>query len=300
MNLSARGLWAVVGLFGVGIAGCFDDETRSPPLTVDGSVSDVVTADAPRTDVVSSDVVTADVVSADAGQDSAVPADSGAAPTVRVVSPASGAAFAPGFPQRVVVDVAGFTLIPYEGTTGNTPGRGHFHVYLDGFDNGDYLNAEYNSGPLVTVPMGTAAGMHSLRISLRNNDHSALTPPVETVLPIMVANSTAPMVVIESPADNATARAGGTVAMRVRVANFTLRPYAGQSGMTAGVGHYHVYLDDNTGGDYLIAESTTTPTVTIPAGTAAGAHRLTVSLRYDDHSEVGATSRAVLRVNVTP
>lgn len=300
MKLNTRGLWAVGWMLGVGTTGCFDDDTRNPPLTTDGAVTDVQTAD-----VVTADTVTVDTPAADVAADAVTSQDAAAdapaaAPTVRVTAPASGAQFAVGFPQRIVVAATNFVLQPYTGTTMNTPGRGHFHVYLDANDNGDYLNAEYNTGPLVTIPAGTSVGMHTLRVSLRNNDHSALSTPVDTTLPIMVVNSTAPMVVVDSPADNAAARVGMPLAMQIRVANFMLRPFATQTGTTPNVGHYHVYLDANTGGNYLIADSTTTPMVTIPTGTAPGPHTLNVSLRYDDHSEVGAMSSATLHINVAP
>ena len=72
----------------------------------------------------------------------------------------------------------------------------------------------------------------------------------------------------------------------------------GTSGITPGNGHFHVYLDGATGSDYLIATHVPNPMVQIPATTTAGAHRLTVSLRNDDHSEiVGAGTD--LRINVT-
>jgi hypothetical protein len=194
--------------------------------------------------------------------------------------------------------VTNFTLANFVGATGNRPGIGHVHVYLDANDNNDYLLADYIPRPRVVIPNGTSVGAHTLRVSLRNNDHSPLTPPVEVTVAFMAVMNTAPSVTITAPADNTTVAAGANITLMLSFMNFTSRDFNGTTGITPRNGHFHVYLDGATGSDYLIATHVPNPMVQIPATTTAGAHRLTVSLRNDDHSEiVGAGTD--LRINVT-
>lgn len=270
------------------IAGCFDDASPADAGTTDA----VVTTDngAPT------DAGATDAGATDAGGNADV-APTGT-PTVSVSVPAANATLPIGAPTQLTLAVTNFVLTNFVGTTSNRAGFGHVHVYLDAADNNDYLLADYITRPRVVIPNGTSVGPHTLRVSLRNNDHSALTPPVQVVVPFMAATNTAPAVIINAPADNTNVMAGADLTMMLSFMNFMPRPYAGQSGVNPPYGHYHVYLDGASGSDYLIATEVANPMVRIPAGTTAGAHRLTVSLRNDDHSEIVGSS-ADLRINVT-
>ena len=127
----------------------------------------------------------------------------------------------------------------------------------------------------MVVPTGASVGPHTFRVSLRNNDHTALAPPVEVRLPFLAVTNTSPSVTINSPADNASVAAGADLTMMLTFMNFASRDFMGQMGITPPNGHFHVYLDGASGGDYLIATYVPNPVVRIPAATTAGAHRLT-------------------------
>lgn len=66
----------------------------------------------------------------------------------------------------------------------------------------------------------------------------------------------------------------------------------------AGQGHYHVYLDNATGGDYLANDFESPVTITVPADTAAGAHQLHVDLFQNDHTPVDPPVRATVDITV--
>jgi len=68
----------------------------------------------------------------------------------------------------------------------NEDGHGHFHVYLDGAKGTDYLIADQSPTVDLTIPADTAPGPHTLRISLGENSHAPLDPPVEDVVDITV------------------------------------------------------------------------------------------------------------------
>jgi hypothetical protein len=221
-----------------------------------------------------------------------------AAATVAVSTPAANANLPIGAPTQLTLAISNFTLTNFIGTTGNQAGRGHVHVYLDANDNNDYLVADYIERPRVVIPNGTSVGPHMLRVSLRNNDHTPLSPAVEVRVPFMAVMNTAPSVTITSPADNSMVMAGADVTMMLAFMNFTSRDFAGQMGVMPPIGHFHVYLDGASGSDYLIATHVPNPVVRIPAATTAGPHRLTISLRNDDHSEI-VGSAVDLRIVVT-
>ncbi len=83
------------------------------------------------------------------------------------------------------VDVTHFVLEAPAGQP-NQPGHGHYHIYLDQASGGDYLVANQTPSVPVQIPQGTTVGAHTLRVSLGNNDHSPLSPPVEDHVDIMV------------------------------------------------------------------------------------------------------------------
>jgi len=281
------------------LAGCSSDPA---PVTDSGVVTDRGTAtDTPTTadTGVVPDAGTATDVQSATDVQTAADVPSGP-PTLVIASPAMGASLPIGAQTQMMLTIGNFNLVNFVGATGNTPGSGHVHVYLDDADgNADYLVADYIANPRVVIPSTTSLGAHSLRVSLRQNNHDPLSPPVEQRVNFTAVMNTGPAVTITSPADNTSVAANGNLQLMLTLMNFTSRDFAGQSGVNPPNGHLHVYLDGASGGDYLIATHLTNPMVRIPAGTSAGAHRLVVSLRNDDHSEiVGASS--TLRINVTP
>lgn len=65
-----------------------------------------------------------------------------------------------------------------------------------------------------------------------------------------------------------------------------------------GQGHYHVYLDDAAGADYLVKGITPEVSVTIPAATTAGAHALTVRAVANDHQLLADVVAVTLPITV--
>ena len=68
----------------------------------------------------------------------------------------------------------------------NGDGTGHYHVYWNDNVDLDFLTASGDETVVVTIPEDAPAGDHSLRVELRNNDHSALDPVAEFVLPMTI------------------------------------------------------------------------------------------------------------------
>ncbi len=84
----------------------------------------------------------------------------------------------------VTITVTNFTLEAPGGA--NADGHGHYHIYLDNETGANYLVADFVSPVAVTIPAGTAAGAHTLRVALHNNDHSPVAPAVETTVNITI------------------------------------------------------------------------------------------------------------------
>jgi len=94
-----------------------------------------------------------------------------------------------------------------------------------------------------------------------------------------------------------TMAAGDTIQGTVTVTNFVLEAPAGQPNQS-GHGHYHIYLDGGTGGNYLVAGQTPTTPIKIPANTTPGAHTLRISLGQNNHAEVTPTVEDIVDITV--
>ena len=86
---------------------------------------------------------------------------------------------------RITVSVTGFALDGTKVGAGAEPGSGHYHVYL-GDAQGDPLLVSAEGSAIVKVPADVTDGTHSLRVQLRNHDHSPLDPPVETTVRLII------------------------------------------------------------------------------------------------------------------
>ena len=91
----------------------------------------------------------------------------------------------PGDEIRITVSVTGFALDGAKLGAGAAPGSGHYHVYL-GDTQGEPLLVSAEGSAVVKVPADVTDGTHSLRIQLRNHDHSPLDPPVETTVRLII------------------------------------------------------------------------------------------------------------------
>jgi hypothetical protein len=92
--------------------------------------------------------------------------------------------------------------------------------------------------------------------------------------------ATTPTVALEITPTSAAP--GAMVQGTVTVTNFILEAPVGQPDQD-GHGHYHVYLDDAVGGDYLVNGQTPGVSIPIPAGATPGMHTLRISLSDNHH-----------------
>jgi plastocyanin len=196
----------------------------------------------------------------------------------------------------VEIKVTNFILDPANIGKANKPGYGHYHIYIDDKKGLDYLAAGANGKVTLRIPSDLSDGEHTLRISLRNNDHSALSPVVEDKVKIQVSKGDTKVKATISPK---VVFAGGDIRVSIDVSNFKLDASQIGKANKAGVGHYHIYLDNNTGVNYLAAGAATKATVTIPKGTSPGSHFLRISLRNNDHSELSSPVEVKIDFRVT-
>ena len=86
---------------------------------------------------------------------------------------------------RIEVTVEGFELDGTKIGAEARPGAGHYHVYL-GSPDGEPLLVSADPSAMVTVPGDVTDGTHTLRVQLRNHDHSPLDPPVEAAVRLII------------------------------------------------------------------------------------------------------------------
>ena len=125
--------------------------------------------------------------SSDAVESTAVSqeADTAAAAITLEVKADKTHAVQPGDEIRITVDVGGFILDAASIGAESVPGSGHYHVYL-GSAEGEALLVSADADAVVRVPDDVTDGTHSLRIVLRNHDHSPLETPVETTVRLII------------------------------------------------------------------------------------------------------------------
>lgn len=88
---------------------------------------------------------------------------------------------------------------------------------------------------------------------------------------------------LSATAATSTVVAGGTIAVDVVIEGFELADPELSSVPVEGQGHYHVYLDDAAGLDWIWNGTTPRADVVIPLDTTPGAHVLRVQLAGNDH-----------------
>lgn len=162
--------------------------------------------------------------------------------------------------------VKNFTLTSDYGQE-NVNGEGHWHVYFNDVLDGPYSGSWANY-------TGLPAGNHEIKVDLRNNDHTPVSPPSEDMINITVVEEMPSISVSNLPAE--VVGYGGKLNMHVDVQDFDLVEKFGQSNM-AGEGHYHLYINDVLVGPYVSDWLNLTD---LPAGD----HVFRLELVNNDHS----------------
>ncbi|MFQ5919559.1 MAG: fibronectin type III domain-containing protein, partial [Thermoplasmata archaeon] len=101
-------------------------------------------------------------------------------PSISIVEPAAGATV--GTVVFLQVQITGFTIDSESVGQANVPGRGHYHVTLDG------TTIDFFVTGLIYTVRDLSEGQHTIAVSLQNNDHSALTPEVDDEVLVTVVD----------------------------------------------------------------------------------------------------------------
>ncbi len=105
-------------------------------------------------------------------------------PYIRLVSPQQGDTLADGS-VVIRVDVENFMMDPDAIGLPRVPGRGHWHVFL----NGDWVAASADAAYFL---QGIPPGAHHLEVTLANNDHSPVLPTIRDFAIVQVMGEEAP------------------------------------------------------------------------------------------------------------
>ena len=142
---------------------------------------------------------------------------------------------------------------------------------------------------LAAVLRDLAAGSHTIRVKLANNDHSAPSDGVVDEVTVTVVGLKAAMTLV-TPAANAIIY-GNSTAVTVTVTNFTLAPTKVGQANVNGEGHWHVLVD----GVYKGFSATLSTTI---EGLSVGDHVVRVELHNNDHGALGVEVSARVTVHV--
>jgi len=197
---------------------------------------------------------------------------------LKVFEPVTGSSVSSlGF--RIRVAVSNFTLDSQDYGGVAIPGQGHIHVY----QGTTLLATSVSDHVLIT---GLTLGGTTLRVELRNNDHSALASPVFDTVSVTVV---APSIALAAPPSIA---AGQLLRISWNVSGFVLDSAAFGGSREAGRGHVHIFVD----GTYVAATPATSYVI---SGLAAGSHTIKVELYNNDHTPLAASVSNESTVTVT-
>ncbi len=99
-------------------------------------------------------------------------------PSISIVTPTAGATL--GTVVFLQVQIAGFTIDAESVGQASVPGRGHYHVTVDG------TTIDFMVTGLIYAVKDLAEGEHTIQVSLHNNDHSPLSPEVADQVTVTV------------------------------------------------------------------------------------------------------------------
>ncbi|HEX9709038.1 MAG TPA: hypothetical protein VGB42_03605 [Candidatus Thermoplasmatota archaeon] len=191
-------------------------------------------------------------------------------PRVRITAPTDGSAVNSSSVE-LAIQHDNFTFDPMAIGGMNQPGRGHYHVLIDG------AYYAFGATPFFNVSELTVGASYRLRVELHENDHSLYQPATfDEVLVTIPAG--APSLALDS-APFSGGLNSSSVAVGWTVANFIINPSAIGGAAVPGEGHYHAWLDG-----VFLGPSADNPLELTDL--AEGPHTLVVELRNNDHSEL--------------
>ena len=181
----------------------------------------------------------------------------GASPNFSVKTPAEGQTFDNFFEAELVP--INFSI----GTAGtaNQLNQGHFHMFMDG---GDYIVVEGLKHRFSNL----SPGLHTLRVTMNNNDHSSLG--IEKLVSFNVQSSNP---VFQAKLVSTTET---TAKFQISTWNFTLTTPGGAN--SPNKGHFHYFLD---GGTYNVLNDSELEIRNL----SPGSHTLRIVLQNNDHSD---------------
>jgi hypothetical protein len=222
------------------------------------------------------------------------PAGAQTAPSIRVVAPRNGAAVS-GVQMVVEVRVQNFTLNPVAIGKPASPGEGHWYIYVDG------KFAGLSADDVVSIPNDVypslAAGKHTIRVELRNNDHTPVAGAESSEISVTIPSKSAmhyasasgrPGIKILVPHDHTAVSSYLIVWVKVR--GFKASPMGLGTPAKTGEGNWQLYVDGKLG-----AVSTSS---VADLRLARGKHTLKAMLRNNDFAPVAGASSDQVAVTV--
>lgn len=222
---------------------------------------------------------------------------------LQVLSPTPGEVVT-GPTLAINVNAVGYKLDAGFAGTPDLPHIGHYHEILDGrlVDMTPLQTPTSDTVSMVDV----APGPHVLTLVPANNDHSMvlsaavsipftyagpfLPPPAAVVFP------NPPTVAITTPANGATV-SGSSFFMTASVSNFTLCGVCFGKDNIAGVGHWHIFLDQPDMAHMLTMASDTTQEVSLKA-VPTGWHTFYAVLVNDQHMPFMGTPSSMASIQL--
>ena len=215
-------------------------------------------------------------------------------PSIRVVAPRNNATVS-GNQMVVEVRVQNFTFNPMAIGKTASPGEGHWYIYVDG------KFAGLSADDVVSLPNDAypslAAGKHSIRVELRNNDHTPVDGAEGAEITVTIPSKSAmhyapasgrPGIKILVPHDHTAVSAYLIVWVKVR--GFKESPMGLGTAAKTGEGSWHLYVDGKLG-----AVSTSS---VADIRLTRGKHTLKATLHNNDSALVAGASSDQVAVTV--
>ncbi|MDH3689160.1 MAG: hypothetical protein OEU36_06720 [Gammaproteobacteria bacterium] len=132
---------------------------------------------------------------------------------------------------------------------------------------------------------GLAAGVAALMLLGCGNEQPTDTAKTDEVAPSQSETNAADGPQVSVTADKTHAvQPGDEISLTITVDGFVLDASKIGQANEPGVGHYHIYLDDASGDDYLGVGADSNMKISVPEDITDGTHDVRVVLHNNDHS----------------